>query len=129
VLYWNDKKLRVFKLRTQTHEELKKGLEEYKKELSNLRTLEVTAGRTSSKLSKIRVVRKAIAKHLTVINQKNREDVLTKLKKAKYLPRDLRVKKTRAIRRQLTKHQAGLRSTRQIKRDSNFPVRKYALRA
>jgi len=124
-----DKKLRVFKLRTQTHEELKKGLEEYKKELSNLRTLEITAGRTSSKLSKIRVVRKAIAKHLTVINQKNRGEVKASLKKAKYLPRDLRVKKTRALRRKLTKHQAGARTLRQIKKDSNHPVRKFALKA
>jgi ribosomal protein L29 len=50
-----DKKLRVFKLRTVSDEELLKGLEEYKKELSNLRTLKVTGGSTSSKLSKIKV--------------------------------------------------------------------------
>jgi ribosomal protein L29 len=51
----SDKKLRVFKLRTAGNDELLKGLEEYKKELSNLRTLKVTGGSTSSKLSKIRV--------------------------------------------------------------------------
>ena len=50
-----DKKLRVFKLRTATNDELLKGLEEYKKELSNLRTVKVTGGSTAAKLSKIRV--------------------------------------------------------------------------
>ncbi len=49
-----DKKLRVFKLRNAGDEELLKGLEEYKKELNNLRTLKITGG-TSAKLGKIRV--------------------------------------------------------------------------
>jgi len=49
-----DKKLRVFKLRNVGDEELLKGLEEYKKELNNLRTLKITGG-TSAKLGKIRV--------------------------------------------------------------------------
>lgn len=50
----SDKKLRVFKLRTSSDEELLKGLDEYKKELNNLRTLKITGG-TSAKLGKIRV--------------------------------------------------------------------------
>jgi len=123
-----DKKLRVFKLRTAANDELLKGLEDYKKELSNLRTVKVTGGSTSSKLSKIRVVRKAIAKYLTVINQKNRDTVRDTLKKKKYIPTDLRGKKTRALRRRLTKHQAKLRSLREVKKENNFPLRKFALR-
>ena len=50
-----DKKLRVFKLRTVGDDELVKGLEEYKKELNNLRSVKITGGSTASKLSKIRV--------------------------------------------------------------------------
>ena len=50
-----DKKIRVFKMRTFTDEELVKNLEEYKKELANLRTLKVTGGSTASKISKIKV--------------------------------------------------------------------------
>lgn len=48
------------------------------------------------------VVRKSIARCLTVINQKTRAN-LRELYKGKKLPLDLRAKKTRAIRRRLTK--------------------------
>jgi len=104
-------------------------LEDYKKELSNLRTVKVTGGSTSSKLSKIKVVRKAIAKYLTVVNQRNRDKVREQLKKGKLLPNNMRGKRTRAIRRQLTKHQQKAKSLRAIKKESNFPLRKFALRA
>jgi len=46
-----------------------KELDDYKKELSSLRIAKI-AGGTASKLGRIRLVRKAIAKFLTVINQK-----------------------------------------------------------
>ena len=48
-------------------------------------------------------VRKSIARVLTVTNQKARQNVREYCKKNKYLPLDLRPKKTRAIRRRLTK--------------------------
>ena len=123
-----DKKLRVFKLRNAADDELVKGLEEYKKELNNLRTLKITGG-TSAKLGKIRVVRKAIAKYLTVINQRNRERVRESLKGKKYYPIDLRFKKTRALRKALSKRQQKLRTDKQIKQATNLPLRKFALRA
>ena len=103
-------------------------MEEYKKELNTLRTLKITGG-TSAKLGKIRVVRKAIAKYLTVINQRNREKVRETLKGKKYFPTDLRYKKTRALRRALTKNERNQRSARLAKKSSNFPLRKFALRA
>jgi len=46
-----------------------------------------------------------IAQVLTVISQKQKEALREAYKKKKYLPLDLRPKKTRAIRRRLTKHQ------------------------
>ena len=48
-------------------------------------------------------VRKSIARVLTVMNQKARQNLLEYYKDSKYLPLDLRTKKTRAIRRRLTK--------------------------
>jgi large subunit ribosomal protein L35e len=47
----------------------------------------------------------------------------------KYKPKDLRLKKTRAIRRQLTKHEAALRTPKDLARLRAFPDRKYAVRA
>lgn len=47
----------------------------------------------------------------------------------KYVPLDLRVKKTRAMRRRLTKHQAAARTEKQVKKARAFPRRKYAVKA
>lgn len=51
------------------------------------------------------MVRLGIAQVLTVLSQKQKEALREAYKKKKYLPLDLRPKKTRAIRRRLTKHQ------------------------
>ena len=48
-------------------------------------------------------VRKSIARVMTVMNQKARQSLRDYYKDKKYLPLDLRAKKTRAIRRRLTK--------------------------
>jgi large subunit ribosomal protein L35e len=48
-------------------------------------------------------VRKSIARVLTVTSQKARQHTREYYKNKKYLPLDLRPKKTRAIRRRLTK--------------------------
>ena len=48
-------------------------------------------------------VRKSIARVLTVTNQKQRQNLRDFYKGKKYLPLDLRAKRTRAIRRRLTK--------------------------
>lgn len=48
-------------------------------------------------------VRRGIARVNTVINSKQRQNLREFYKKKQYLPLDLRVKKTRAIRRKLTK--------------------------
>jgi len=51
------------------------------------------------------VVRTSIARVLTVISQKQKAALREAYKTKKRLPLDLRPKKTRAIRRRLTKHQ------------------------
>lgn len=47
----------------------------------------------------------------------------------RYAPLDLRPKKTRAIRRRLTKHEASLVTEKQKKKQVHFPQRKYAVKA
>ena len=101
-------------------------IENYKKELAQvfgvpsifiaqLRVAQVTGG-APAKLAQIKVVRKNIARALTVLSQQKRAAVgysfswlITQLKehyaKAKYLPTDLRAKTTRAMRRALTEEQ------------------------
>lgn len=54
-----------------------------------------------------KVVRLSIAQVLTVISQKQKAALREAYKKKKLLPLDLRPKKTRAIRRRLTKHQVS----------------------
>ena len=47
----------------------------------------------------------------------------------KYKPTDLRVKKTRAIRRKLSKHEASIRTAKDLAKLRAFPERKYAVKA
>lgn len=53
-------------------------------------------------------MRLSIAQVLTVISQKQKSALREVYKNKKYLPLDLRPKKTRAIRKRLTKHQVYL---------------------
>ena len=61
-------------LRTKKREELTKELETLKNELATLRVAKVTGG-AASKLSKIRVVRKSIARVYVVMHQKQKENL------------------------------------------------------
>merc|ERR1712216_977605 len=123
-------KVKCYELRKQSKSkaDLTKQLDELKTELSNLRVAKVTGG-AASKLSKIKVVRKNIARVLTVINEYQKGALREHYDGLKYAPLDLRVKKTRAIRRRLSKHESQLRTPREVKRAANFPLRKYAVKA
>merc|ERR1711998_171474 len=123
-------KVKCYDLRKQsrTKADLTKQLDELRAELAGLRVAKVTGG-AASKLSKIKVVRKNIARVLTVIHETQKGVLRQHYAGLKYAPLDLRVKKTRAIRRRLTKHERALKTPRQAKRDALFPLRKYAVRA
>merc|ERR1711879_1021643 len=97
---------KAFQLRDKSKDELSKQLKDLKTELVGLRVAKVTGG-APSKLAKIKTVRKGIARVST----------------------DIREKKTRAIRRQLTKTQANAKTLRQQKKQTHFPMRKYAVKA
>tara|TARA_B110001452_G_C15221736_1_gene423534 strand:+ start:261 stop:518 length:258 start_codon:yes stop_codon:yes gene_type:complete len=76
-----------------------------------------------------KVVRKSIARVLTVINQTQKSQLRLFYKDKKLLPLDLRTKKTRAIRRKMTPEEAGAKTTRTLKKMKHFPLRKYAVKA
>lgn len=75
-----------------------------------------------------KVVRKSIARVLTVINQTQRENLRKFYADKKFLPTDLREKKTRAIRRALTKSELSRKTLRQQKRERHFPQRIFAVK-
>ena len=122
-----------------------KSLRKNREELQNIRFTKVS-GTAVAKLSKIKILRRSIARCLTVINGNKKAQSLENLRKrkttdeagntverviknikAKHLPKNLRQKKTRAIRRALTKSQAKKVNIRILKRKLNFPARKFAV--
>eukprot|EP00887_Chlorella_sp_A99_P001767 scaffold19.g1767.t1 len=121
-------KVRAHELRSKGKAELLQQLKELKTELGALRVAKVTGG-APNKLSKIKVVRKNIARVNTVISQNQRAALKDAYKGKKYTPLDLRAKKTRAIRRRLTKAQANANTEKQQKKERAFPRRKYAVKA
>lgn len=102
---------------------------ELKTELASLRVAQVTGG-APARLAKIGVVRKNIARVLTVYNQLAKSKLREKLvSEGKTLPVALRAKKTRAIRRRLTPAQANKKTLKQQKKDAHFYPKVFALKA
>mmetsp|Transcript_2716 Transcript_2716/g.4062 ORF Transcript_2716/g.4062 Transcript_2716/m.4062 type:complete len:125 (+) Transcript_2716:74-448(+) len=119
--------IKTKELWTKKKSELNKTLDELKLELSQLRVAKVTGG-AASKLSKIRVVRKSIARVLTVYNTVQKREMRSLYAKKKYKPLDLRMKRTRAIRRRLTPEQRNKKTPKAIKLAKRFPRQLYALK-
>ena len=120
-------KIRASELRDKSKEDLLKQVDDLKNELSQLRVSKVSGQGGPSKLAKIKVIRKAIARVLTVYNQTQRKTLQKSFRKKSFKPLDFRVKKTRALRRALTTHQKGLKTIKAQKKEAYFPIRKYAL--
>jgi large subunit ribosomal protein L35e len=100
-------KAKAHELRTKSKSELMSQLGELKTELQSLRVSKVMGG-AATKVSKIGVVRKNIARVLTVYNQNMKAKLRELYQNEKFVPIELRAKKTRAIRRRLTKEQVSL---------------------
>merc|ERR1712107_834100 len=120
--------VRAYQLRTKSKDELTKQLSDLKNELVELRVAKVTGG-APSKLAKIGDVRKSIARVNTVFRQTQKAHTRKFYAGKKYVPVDVRPKKTRAIRRQLSKAQLEKRTLRETKKSTHFPMRKYAVKA
>ncbi|KAJ6634719.1 60S ribosomal protein L35 [Pseudolycoriella hygida] len=114
-------------LRSKDKKELLKVLDEFQTELHDLRVAQVTGG-APSKLSRIRVIRKCIARLFIVMNQKTKQNVRLMYVGMKFKPLDLRSKKTRAIRRALSSRNAKRLTLKEIRKKSAHPVRKFALK-
>jgi large subunit ribosomal protein L35e len=117
--------LNAYELRTKSKDELEQQLVSLKQELANLKVQKLTR----PSLPKIGTVRKDIARVLTIINLNQRESVRAFYAGKKYQPKDLRAKKTRALRRKLTKFEASQITEKQKKKQIAFPQRKFAIKA
>ena len=107
-----------------------KQLSNFKKELSTLRVAQQT-GSGAAKLNRIGSMRKNVARVLTVLNQKERENLrkfYSDKKNAKKTPKTLRAKLTH--RRRLALKPAELaRKTRSARRAAaKFPKRVFAVK-
>lgn len=117
------------KIRDSDVQVIRGNIDKLKEELRNLRNAKASSG-SASKLAKIKGVRKNIARNLTILNQKERATAAGKLHKgSNKRALFLRTKLTRAFRRQLTKQQKSKQIVKLQKRATNFPTRKYGLRA
>ena len=134
--------------RKKKNNELIADLKKLREELQKIR-FNKQSGTAVSKLSKIKSLRKQIARVLTIIRENTKNEVVSKLLtkekkevkdgkeetitttiknlKMKHIPLDLRPKKTRAMRRRLTKFENKLVTLKQLKRKLNFPKRKFAV--
>jgi large subunit ribosomal protein L35e len=134
--------------RKKKNNELLTDLKKLREELQKIR-FSKQSGTNVSKLSKIKSLRKQIARVLTIIRENTKNDVISKVLtkeekkvtdgkeetitktiknlKMKHIPLDLRPKKTRAMRRRLTKFENKLVTLKQLKRKLNFPKRKFAV--
>ena len=138
--------------RGKKNDELLGELKKLREELQKIRFTR-SSGTAVAKLSKIKDLRKQIARILTVIRENKKLDVVKSLRervskkegneekdkkeeevkttiknlKMKHIPLDLRPKLTRAMRRRMTKFERKLVTLRQLKRKLNFPMRKFAV--
>ena len=114
-------------LRAQSRGKVLQQLATFRTDLSKLRVQKLTQG--GSKAGEIGVVRKNIARALTVANQKYRA-VQRKLSKGKKdTPKEFRLKKTRALRRALSPAERRVKTVRQQKKIANAPRRVFAIKA
>ncbi|KAJ2850800.1 60S ribosomal protein L35, L29 [Coemansia brasiliensis] len=121
-------KVKIAELREKSQAELTQTLDQYKRELLDLKVQQV-AGAAAAKSSKIRDMRKNIARVLTAITQQTRDAARAEYAGKKYIPKELRVKKTRALRRALTKEELSRKTLRQRKKEAHFSRRQYAIKA
>ena len=137
--------------RKKNTQELLNELKKMREELQKIRFTK-GSGTAVAKLSKIKDLRKQIARILTIIRENKKAEVVKNLRvkvtkkekedkegkeeeikttiknlKMKHIPLDLRPKLTRAMRRRMTKFERKLVTLRQLKRKLNFPMRKFAV--
>ena len=116
--------LKAKKIREMGAPERQTKLKELKAELARLRFEKVTGG-AQTKVSRLRVCKKEIARLMTIINTERKTQLKKYYSQAKYVPKQLRVKATKKERRQLTAAQKNRLTTRAAKMAQHFPMRKF----
>ena len=119
--------IKTSQLRSQSRGQVLKQLDELRSVLAKLRVSKVAQG--GSRAAEIGVARKNVARALTVANQKYRVAQKKIFKGKKIQPKELRVKKTRALRRALTTSEKKVMTERQRKKAKNAPRRVFAIKA
>ena len=134
--------------RKKNSQDLLNDLKKLREDLQKIRFTK-GSGTAVAKLSKIKDLRKQIARILTIIRENKKEEVVKGLTthvskeekdgkeeevkktikniKLKHIPLDLRPKLTRAMRRRMTRFERKLVTLKQLKRKLNFPLRKFAV--
>ena len=134
--------------RKKNSQDLLNDLKKLREDLQKIRFTK-GSGTAVAKLSKIKDLRKQIARILTIIRENKKEEVVKGLTtrvskeekdgkeeevkktiknlKMKHIPLDLRPKLTRAMRRRMTRFERKLVTLKQLKRKLNFPLRKFAV--
>ncbi len=120
--------LRMKDLAEKDKNGLLKQLNEYKKELSQLRVAQVMSN-TASKVGKIGTMRKNIARILTVLNTKERQNLRKLYADQKTtLPKSLRPKLTHKRRLALKADEQRRKTRREQRRNAKFPKRVFAVK-
>ena len=123
-------RLRLRELRDKSKDDLLKQLVEFKKELSQLRVAQQASG-AASKVCKIGGMRKNIARILTVLSQKERDNLrkfYSDKKMRKSTPKSLKPKLTRRRRLALKDNEKNRKTRRQIRIAARFPKRVFAVK-
>ncbi|PBJ74817.1 60S ribosomal protein L35 [Trypanosoma cruzi cruzi] len=122
--------VKIRDLRDKSKDELLKQLMEFKKELSQLRVAQ-QLNSAGTRLGRIRLIRKSIARILTVLNRNQRES-LRKVYAGRRLrlamPKALRPKLTRRRRLALKDNEKNRKTRRQLRMARKFPRRVYAVK-
>ncbi|RNF27176.1 60S ribosomal protein L35 [Trypanosoma conorhini] len=122
--------VKIRDLREKNKDELMKQLMEFKKELSQLRVAQ-QLNSAGTRLGRIRLIRKSIARILTVLNQ-NERDNLRKFYSEKKLraskPKALRAKLTHRRRLALKDNEKNRKTRRQLRMARKYPRRVYAVK-
>ena len=120
-------RLRTSDLRSKDKTELLKQLSEFKKELSQLRVAQQVSG-NAAKLGKIHVMRKNVARILTVLNQNERENLRKYYQDKKWQPKHLRAKLTHRRRLALKPNESRRKTRKQLRVAAKYPKRVFAVK-
>lgn len=119
---------KAYELRQKNKKELEERLVNLKEEMMTLRVAKAT-GANANQLSKVKEVRRSIARVKTIMNEQARGQLREFYKTWKHIPLDLRPKQTRAIRRRLSEADRNRVSVRTRKRRMNYPKRVFAVKS